>query len=252
MLDEAEISQVIIESFSQKLIAHLRNDVVIVGGGPSGLVLGERLARAGFRTALFESRLATGGGVWGGGMLMNQIVLQEEGMAIAREYGIRGTEHRPGYWAVDAVAMTAKLTAAAVDAGLVIFNGIEAEDVAVKNDRVDGIVINWSLVRTSTLPVDPLLVQSRITVDSTGHPSAVVNMLASRGIIPPARGEAPMNCEAGERMTVEHTGCVYPGLYVTGMAACGYHGSSRMGPIFGGMLLSGVKAAEAITRELRP
>jgi thiamine thiazole synthase len=65
------------------------------------------------------------------------------------------------------------------------------------------------------------------------------------------KGEAPMFCEDGERMTVENTKEVYPGLYVTGMAACGYFGSPRMGPIFGGMLISGKKAAEEIIKDLR-
>jgi thiamine thiazole synthase len=44
---------------------------------------------------------------------------------------------------------------------------------------------------------------------------------------------------------------VFPGLYVTGMAANATFGSYRMGPIFGGMLLSGEKVAALITEELR-
>ncbi|KAA0002477.1 MAG: ribose 1,5-bisphosphate isomerase, partial [Thermoplasmata archaeon] len=41
-----------------------------------------------------------------------------------------------------------------------------------------------------------------------------------------------------------------PGLYVAGMAAIAYAGSPRMGPIFGGMLLSGKKVAEEILKKL--
>ena len=91
----------------------------------------------------------------------------------------------------------------------------------------------------TNLHVDPLMIKSRFVVDSTGHPSAVVSLLSRRGMIAPPKGENPMFCDSGERMVVENTGEVYPGLYVTGMAACGYFGSPRMGPIFGGMLLSG-------------
>ncbi len=59
-----------------------------------------------------------------------------------------------------------------------------------------------------------------------------------------------MCADSGERAVVEHTGEVYPGLYVAGMAAGAVHGAPRMGPIFGGMLLSGRKAARLILRDL--
>ena len=42
---------------------------------------------------------------------------------------------------------------------------------------------------------------------------------------------------------VEVTQEVYPGLIAAGMAASAVAGSHRMGPVFGGMLLSGEKAA---------
>jgi len=43
---------------------------------------------------------------------------------------------------------------------------------------------------------------------------------------------------------------VYPGLIVSGMAANAVHGGPRMGPVFGGMLLSGEKAAEIALNKL--
>lgn len=39
---------------------------------------------------------------------------------------------------------------------------------------------------------------------------------------------------------------IYPGLYVCGMAASAVSGTPRMGPIFGGMLMSGKKVADEI------
>ena len=59
-----------------------------------------------------------------------------------------------------------------------------------------------------------------------------------------------MNAEIGEKEVVENTKEVYPGLYVAGMSANAVYESQRMGPIFGGMLLSGKKAAELILKKL--
>ena len=50
---------------------------------------------------------------------------------------------------------------------------------------------------------------------------------------------------------MENTREVYPGIYVVGMGANAVYGSPRMGPVFGGMLLSGMKAAEEIDKRLR-
>ncbi|HQB78599.1 MAG TPA: ribose 1,5-bisphosphate isomerase, partial [Tenuifilaceae bacterium] len=51
--------------------------------------------------------------------------------------------------------------------------------------------------------------------------------------------------------TVENTKMVYPGLYVSGMASNGVSGGFRMGPIFGGMLLSGEKVAKLIAEDIQ-
>jgi len=56
--------------------------------------------------------------------------------------------------------------------------------------------------------------------------------------------------EAAEKDTMANTREVFPGLYVVGMAANATFGSYRMGPVFGGMLLSGEKAAAIIIKKL--
>jgi thiamine thiazole synthase len=65
-------------------------------------------------------------------------------------------------------------------------------------------------------------------------------------------GEGAMDADAGERFVVDHTGEIHPGLWIAGMAVCAAHGGARMGPIFGGMLLSGQRVAGMILSSLGP
>ncbi len=55
-----------------------------------------------------------------------------------------------------------------------------------------------------------------------------------------------MWAERAEEQVIHHTREIYPGLIVAGMAANAVAGEHRMGPIFGGMLLSGERAARII------
>ena len=60
-----------------------------------------------------------------------------------------------------------------------------------------------------------------------------------------------MDADRGEPLTIENTREIFPGVYVTGMAANAVYGAPRMGPIFGGMLLSGKKVADILIEKLK-
>lgn len=96
-LDEVIITKAIVEQFFRKLVDHVETDIAIAGGGPSGLVAGYFLARAGKKVVLFERRLSVGGGMWGGGMLFNEIVVQEAALPIMNEFGISYSEFQKNY-----------------------------------------------------------------------------------------------------------------------------------------------------------
>jgi len=254
---EANVSGAILRGFARKFSRALRLDVAIVGAGPSGLVAAFRIARAGVRVAVFERKLAPGGGIWGGAMLNNEIVFQQELKPLLDEFGIRWTRAGGGLLAADSVETAAALIYNAVHAGAMIFNGITVEDVVYKKGRVAGVVINWTPVLLQGMHVDPMAVESKAVLDGTGHGATLTERVAAKagirldtptgGIV----GEKPMWVEEGERATVDNTREVYPGLFVSGMAANAVYGSARMGPIFGGMLKSGEKASALILAALR-
>jgi len=91
-LDEIKISQAIIESYSKKLVKALDVDVAIVGGGPAGMVCGYYLAKAGKRVVLFERKLSIGGGMWGGGIMFNEVVFQESAKKLLDEFEIKAKQ----------------------------------------------------------------------------------------------------------------------------------------------------------------
>ena len=252
MIDEVVISRAISETFFREFCDSLEVDVTIVGGGPAGLTSGYYLARAGKKVILFERKLSVGGGMWGGGMMFNKIVVQQEGKGILDEIGINSSEYQKGYFVADAVESVSTLCSVAVKAGLKIFNLMSVEDVTVKNERVEGCVVNWSAVDVANLHVDPIAMRAEAVVDATGHGCEVVKVVERKlggGLNTKTGkiiGEGPMDADAGEKTIVENTGEVFSGLYVTGMAANAVYGGPRMGPIFGGMLLSGKKVADLI------
>jgi thiamine thiazole synthase len=250
-IDEIAVTRKIVERYSREFLENLDVDVVIAGAGPASLTAARYLAMGGKKVVIFERKLAPGGGMWGGGMTFPVIVVQEESKSLLEEIGVRLEEAGNEYYTADSVEASAKLIASALDAGAKLYNNITVEDVMIRQDRICGVVINSSAVEVARLHVDPLAIRSRYVIDGTGHPAEVVNVVVrkvGRLNTPTGRieGEKSMWAEVGEFMTVENTVEVYPNLYVTGMACNAVMGAPRMGPIFGGMLLSGRKVAQLI------
>ena len=254
---ETNVSRGIVSTYFEKLERNLDLDVAIVGGGPSGIVAAYYLAKAGLKVAQFDRKLAPGGGMWGGAMMFNQIVIQQEAMEIVRDFAIRYEPLGEGLYVMDSVESTSSLLYHAVHAGATIFNCYSVEDVIFKQDRVSGVVVNWTPVLREGLHVDPLNILAKVVIDGTGHDSESAATVARKNGIRRATetggviGERSLDVAAGEEEVVRGTREIYPGLYVCGMAASAVSGTPRMGPIFGGMLLSGRKVADEIIARLK-
>ena len=257
-MDEVIISRAIVESYMKDLMGAMDVDVAVAGAGPAGLVTAYYLANEGIKVIVFERQLRVGGGMSGGGMMFNRIVLQEEGKQILDEFGVSVEKYEEGYYVADSLEAISTICSKAIKAGAKIFNLISVEDVMIREgDRITGLVLNWSAVSWSKLHVDPLTVRCKVAVDATGHDAEVCRIVVEK-IGPKLRtktgevmGEKSMWAKRGEKEILENTREVYPGLVVAGMTANAVFGSPRMGAIFGGMLLSGKKAARIATELLK-
>ncbi len=251
---EKEVTRAIVTEFTKQFEEYVESDCIIIGAGPSGLMAGRKLAKAGKKVLIVERNNYLGGGFWIGGYLMNKVTVRRPADRVLDELGIPYKEVSAGLLVADGPHACSKLIASTCDSGVKFANMTAFDDLVLKEDgRVYGAVINWTPI--SALPreitcVDPVAIESEIMIDATGHDAQVVKKLEERGLIK-TKGFGAMWVERSEDLIIEHTNEVHPGLIVCGMAVSTTYGLPRMGPTFGAMLLSGEVAAEVALEKLK-
>jgi thiamine thiazole synthase len=248
-ISESQITRAIVGEFTKWFDEYIISDVIIIGGGPSGLMAARDLARNGFKVLIVESNNYIGGGFWIGGYLMNTLTFRAPSQEILDELGIPYKKFEDGLFTADGPNACSKLISAACDAGARILNMTKFDDVVLRNNKVEGAVVNWTPV--SALPraitcVDPIALEAKAVIDATGHDAYVCRSLEKRNLLK-LQTFGPMDVNSSEDLVVEKTGQVFPGLFVCGMAAATVYGIPRMGPTFGAMLYSGRKVADEVT-----
>lgn len=251
---EKDVTRAIVSEFSEQFQEYVESDCIIIGAGPSGLIAGRQLALKNFKVLIIERNNYLGGGFWIGGYLMNKVTIRAPGEEVLEELKIPFIEKGAGLYVADGPHACSKLIAAACDAGVKFANMTSFDDVVLREEnRVSGVVINWTPIKA--LPreitcVDPVAIESKVVIEATGHAAEVIKSLEERGLIK-TKGFGAMWVERSEDLLVEYTGEAHPGLIVAGMAVATLYGLPRMGPTFGGMLLSGKKAAEIASEILK-
>ena len=252
-VNEVDITRAIADEFHSVLVDRADSDVIVIGAGPAGLTASRELATMGFKVLVIEQNNYLGGGYWLGGYVMNPVTVREPAQKLWDELGVPYKKVMDGLYLTPGPHAVSKLIAGACDAGVKFLNLTKFDDLVLKNGRVSGIVVNWMPV--SALPrnitcVDPVALEAKMIIDSSGHDSVAVKRLVDRGLVE-WKGMNPMHVAEGEDQVVEKTGEVFPGLVIAGMSVTETHGLARMGPTFGSMLFSGKKAAEITAAKIK-
>lgn len=263
---ESQVSRAMTRRYFSDLDEHAETDIVIVGAGSCGLSTAYTLAtrRPDLRITIIEAGVAPGGGAWLGGQLFSAMVMRKPADAFLRELGVP-YDDEGNYVVVKHAALFTSTLLSKVLAmpNVKLFNATCVEDLITRRCsggegleeeaevRIAGVVTNWTLVsmhHDDQSCMDPNTINAPVVISTTGHDGPMgafcVKRLVSMQRIEKLGGMRGLDMNTAEDAIVKGTREIVPGLIVGGMELSEVDGANRMGPTFGAMVLSGVKAAE--------
>jgi len=257
---ESTVSRAMTSRYFADLDKYAESDIVIIGAGSCGLSTAYVLAKArpDLKIAIIEANVAPGGGAWLGGQLFSAMIMRKPAQKFLEEVGVP-YEEEDTYVVVKHAALftSTLLSKVLLFPNVKLFNATAVEDLITRIDpstgdlRVAGVVTNWTLVsmhHDDQSCMDPNTINAPVVISTTGHDGPFgafsVKRLVSMSAIDKLGGMRGLDMKAAEDVIVKRTREIVPGLIVGGMELSEVDGANRMGPTFGAMALSGVKAAE--------
>jgi thiamine thiazole synthase len=273
---ESQVARAMARRYFDDLDNYAESDVVIVGAGSCGLSTAYTLAKArpDLKIAIIEASVSPGGGAWLGGQLFSAMVMRKPADTFLRELGVPFEDEGSYVVVKHAALFTSTLLSKVLSfPNVKLFNATSVEDLITRRDdpdpsdsddnsssasnglRIAGVVTNWTLVamhHDDQSCMDPSTINAAVVVSTTGHDGPFgafsVKRLVSMRALDRLGGMRGLDMNAAEDAIVRNTREIVPGLIVGGMELSEVDGANRMGPTFGAMALSGVKAAEEVLR----
>jgi len=256
---ESQVSRAMTRRYFTDLDTYAESDVVIIGAGSCGLSAAYTLAskRPDLKIAIVEAGVAPGGGAWLGGQLFSAMVMRRPAEVFLQEIGVPYEEEGEFVVVKHAALFTSTLLSKVLQfENVKLFNATAVEDLITRpigdgDVRIAGVVTNWTLVsmhHDDQSCMDPNTINAPLVISTTGHDGPFgafsVKRLVSMQQLEKLGGMRGLDMSSAEDAIVKRTREVVPGLIVGGMELSEVDGANRMGPTFGAMALSGVKAAE--------
>ncbi|KAF2205738.1 Thi4-domain-containing protein [Delitschia confertaspora ATCC 74209] len=258
---ESQVSRAMTRRYFADLDTYAESDIVIIGAGSCGLstayMLGKQ--RPDLKIAIIEAGVSPGGGAWLGGQLFSAMVMRKPADAFLRDLGVEFEDEGDFVVVKHAALFTSTLLSKVLTfPNIKLFNATTVEDLITRPDpttnsglRIAGVVTNWTLVsmhHDDQSCMDPNTINAPLVISTTGHDGPFgafsVKRLVSMQAVEKLGGMRGLDMRSAEDAIVKGTREVVKGLIVGGMELSEVDGANRMGPTFGAMVLSGVKAAE--------
>ncbi|EDO19174.1 hypothetical protein Kpol_1050p31 [Vanderwaltozyma polyspora DSM 70294] len=279
---ESTVSRAMTSRYFQDLDKYAVSDVVIVGAGSSGLSAAYVIAknRPDLKIAILEANVAPGGGAWLGGQLFSAMIMRKPAHLFLEEVGVPFEDEGDYVVVKHAALFTSTVLSKVLEfPNVKLFNATAVEDLVTRPAgdgteavTVAGVVTNWTLVTMAhdlQSCMDPNVIELSgykndgtrdaskkhgVILSTTGHDGPFGAFSAKRIVsidknnkLAGMKGLDMNNAEAG---VVKNSGS-YAGvqsMYFAGMEVAELSGCNRMGPTFGAMAVSGIKAAEEILK----